>query len=63
MAGAKKRLTEKCYRVTNLKKRNTEVLMSGLTRFGVSIDSQLIKKFDALVVRKGILPAPRPSAI
>ncbi len=27
--------------------------MSGLTRFGVSIDSQLIKKFDALVGRKG----------
>jgi len=27
--------------------------MSGLTRFGVSIDSELIKKFDALVGRKG----------
>jgi CopG family nickel-responsive transcriptional regulator len=27
--------------------------MSGLTRFGVSIDSQLIRKFDALVGRKG----------
>lgn len=27
--------------------------MSGLMRFGVSIDSQLIKKFDALVARKG----------
>ncbi len=27
--------------------------MSEITRFGVSIDSQLIKKFDALIVRKG----------
>ena len=27
--------------------------MSELMRFGVSIDSQLIKKFDALVARKG----------
>ena len=27
--------------------------MSGLTRFGVSIDSQLIKKFDALIGKKG----------
>jgi CopG family nickel-responsive transcriptional regulator len=27
--------------------------MPGLTRFGVSIDSQLIRKFDALVGRKG----------
>jgi CopG family nickel-responsive transcriptional regulator len=27
--------------------------MSGLTRFGVSIDSTLIKKFDALIRRKG----------
>jgi CopG family nickel-responsive transcriptional regulator len=27
--------------------------MSSLTRFGVSIDSQLIKKFDALITRKG----------
>ncbi len=35
--------------------------MSGLTRFGVSIDSQLIKKFDALVVRKGY--ATRSEAI
>jgi CopG family nickel-responsive transcriptional regulator len=35
--------------------------MSGLTRFGVSIDSQLIKKFDALVARKGY--ATRSEAI
>jgi CopG family transcriptional regulator, nickel-responsive regulator len=27
--------------------------MSSLTRFGVSIDSQLIKKFDALIAKKG----------
>ncbi len=27
--------------------------MSGITRFGVSIDSQLIKKFDALIQHKG----------
>ncbi len=27
--------------------------MSGITRFGVSIDSQLIKKFDGLIARKG----------
>ncbi|HEX9021595.1 MAG TPA: nickel-responsive transcriptional regulator NikR [Nitrospirota bacterium] len=27
--------------------------MSDITRFGVSIDSQLIKKFDALIARKG----------
>jgi CopG family nickel-responsive transcriptional regulator len=27
--------------------------MSEITRFGVSIDSQLIKKFDALIRRKG----------
>jgi len=27
--------------------------MSGIARFGVSIDSQLIKKFDALIARKG----------
>ncbi len=27
--------------------------MSGITRFGVSIDSHLIKKFDALIGRKG----------
>lgn|SRR5574337_361691 len=27
--------------------------MSGITRFGVSIDSQLIRKFDALIQRKG----------
>ena len=27
--------------------------MSGITRFGVSIDSQLITKFDALIARKG----------
>jgi CopG family transcriptional regulator, nickel-responsive regulator len=35
--------------------------MSGLMRFGVSIDSQLIKKFDALVARKGY--ATRSEAI
>ena len=35
--------------------------MSELTRFGVSIDSQLIKKFDALVTRKGY--ATRSEAI
>ena len=35
--------------------------MSGITRFGVSIDSQLIKKFDALIVRKGY--ATRSEAI
>jgi len=35
--------------------------MSELTRFGVSIDSQLIKKFDALVGRKGY--ATRSEAI
>jgi CopG family transcriptional regulator, nickel-responsive regulator len=27
--------------------------MSEITRFGVSIDDQLIKKFDALIARKG----------
>jgi CopG family transcriptional regulator, nickel-responsive regulator len=27
--------------------------MSSLTRFGVSIDNQLIKKFDALIEKKG----------
>lgn len=27
--------------------------MSGVARFGVSIDSKLIKKFDALIERKG----------
>lgn len=27
--------------------------MSGIARFGVSIDSQLIKKFDALISQKG----------
>ena len=27
--------------------------MSGISRFGVSIDSQLIKKFDSLIARKG----------
>lgn len=27
--------------------------MSGIARFGVSIDDQLIKKFDALIQRKG----------
>jgi CopG family nickel-responsive transcriptional regulator len=27
--------------------------MSGIVRFGVSIDSQLMKKFDALIARKG----------
>jgi CopG family nickel-responsive transcriptional regulator len=27
--------------------------MSELTRFGVSMDSQLIKKFDALIAKKG----------
>ncbi len=35
--------------------------MSDLTRFGVSIDSQLIKKFDALIGRKGY--ATRSEAI
>ncbi|HUI66650.1 MAG TPA: nickel-responsive transcriptional regulator NikR [Nitrospirota bacterium] len=35
--------------------------MSSLTRFGVSIDSQLIKKFDALISRKGY--ATRSEAI
>jgi CopG family transcriptional regulator, nickel-responsive regulator len=35
--------------------------MSGLMRFGVSIDSQLIKKFDALIARKGY--ATRSEAI
>ena len=35
--------------------------MSGLTRFGVSIDSRLIKKFDAIVGRKGY--ATRSEAI
>ena len=35
--------------------------MSGLMRFGVSIDSKLIKKFDALVARKGY--ATRSEAI
>ena len=27
--------------------------MAGITRFGVSIDNQLIRKFDALISRKG----------
>jgi CopG family nickel-responsive transcriptional regulator len=35
--------------------------MSGITRFGVSIDSQLIRKFDALIGRKGY--ATRSEAI
>jgi CopG family nickel-responsive transcriptional regulator len=35
--------------------------MSEITRFGVSIDSQLIKKFDALIGRKGY--ATRSEAI
>ncbi len=35
--------------------------MSGIMRFGVSIDSQLIKKFDALISRKGY--ATRSEAI
>jgi CopG family nickel-responsive transcriptional regulator len=35
--------------------------VSDLTRFGVSIDSQLIKKFDALIGRKGY--ATRSEAI
>jgi CopG family nickel-responsive transcriptional regulator len=35
--------------------------MSGLMRFGVSIDNQLMKKFDALVARKGY--ATRSEAI
>jgi CopG family nickel-responsive transcriptional regulator len=35
--------------------------MAGLTRFGVSIDSQLIRKFDALIDRKGY--ATRSEAI
>ena len=35
--------------------------MSGISRFGVSIDSQLIKKFDTLVSRKGY--ATRSEAI
>jgi CopG family nickel-responsive transcriptional regulator len=35
--------------------------MSSLTRFGVSIDSQLIKNFDALISRKGY--ATRSEAI
>jgi CopG family nickel-responsive transcriptional regulator len=35
--------------------------MSGITRFGVSIDSQLIKKFDARIGRKGY--ATRSEAI
>ena len=35
--------------------------MSSITRFGVSIESQLIKKFDALIARKGY--ATRSEAI
>jgi CopG family nickel-responsive transcriptional regulator len=35
--------------------------MSSITRFGVSIESQLIKKFDALIDRKGY--ATRSEAI
>ena len=35
--------------------------MSSITRFGVSIESQLIKKFDALLARKGY--ATRSEAI
>ena len=35
--------------------------MSDITRFGVSIDSQLIRKFDSLIVRKGY--ATRSEAI
>jgi len=35
--------------------------MSAITRFGVSIDSQLIQKFDALIGRKGY--ATRSEAI
>ncbi len=35
--------------------------MAGITRFGVSIDSQLIRKFDSLIGRKGY--ATRSEAI
>jgi CopG family nickel-responsive transcriptional regulator len=35
--------------------------MAGITRFGVSIDDQLIRKFDALIDRKGY--ATRSEAI
>ena len=35
--------------------------MPAITRFGVSIGSQLIKKFDSLIVRKGY--ATRSEAI
>jgi CopG family nickel-responsive transcriptional regulator len=30
-----------------------EVIMSGVARFGVSLDGKLMKKFDALIERKG----------
>jgi len=36
-----------------LSKTQRGLSMPGLTRFGVSIDDQLIKKFDALIARKG----------
>ncbi len=35
--------------------------MAGITRFGVSIDTRLIRKFDALIARKGY--ATRSEAI
>jgi CopG family nickel-responsive transcriptional regulator len=35
--------------------------MSGITRFGMSIDSSLVKKFDALISKKGY--SSRSSAI
>jgi CopG family nickel-responsive transcriptional regulator len=33
--------------------QNKEINMSDLTRFGVSIENQLLKRFDRLIVRKG----------
>jgi CopG family transcriptional regulator, nickel-responsive regulator len=35
--------------------------MAGITRFGMSIDSSLVKKFDALIAKKGY--SSRSSAI
>lgn len=37
--------------------------MGEIARFGVSIDSQLVKKFDALIARKGYTTRSRQCVI
>jgi len=34
--------------------------MAGITRFGMSIDSSLVKKFDALIAKKGYTSRSSP---